>query len=119
MKETINCPDYTFFERMKLADKENISSNCPNCGHFWLRDYDYPVRNCPQCGLLKLWADPMVGWTLIREEGTPEKCLLNHSHSVIVQYEWKHGRPFKPKIEQWCGKCGIKYKAVKKEEVVL
>ncbi|MCK5015807.1 MAG: hypothetical protein KAS32_01945 [Candidatus Peribacteraceae bacterium] len=49
-------PNYTKEERKKI-DAGMWSHHCPNCGHFWLRDYGFPIRRCPSCGKLKLWAD--------------------------------------------------------------
>lgn len=53
MKKT---PPYTEEEKKKLKDGR-WTSNCHVCGHHWLRDYSFPVRNCPACGALKPWAD--------------------------------------------------------------
>lgn len=37
-----------------------MNSNCPECGHFWLRDYYYPVLHCPACGMKKMQIDPYI-----------------------------------------------------------
>ena len=52
-------PDYTPAERARIAElmlAGRLSGVCPN-GHFWLRDYPWPVRRCPACGALMPWAD--------------------------------------------------------------
>lgn len=51
----VDIPDYTKEEREKI-DSGMWNYSCPN-GHFWLRDYPFPVRHCPACGEIKPWAD--------------------------------------------------------------
>lgn len=41
-----------------LKKEGKLSSTCPRCHVFWLRDYAWPIRKCPGCGRLKEWADP-------------------------------------------------------------
>jgi DNA-directed RNA polymerase subunit RPC12/RpoP len=42
--------DYNWGQNRPQA---NDKSHCPNCGHFWLRDYPQPVTSCPRCNFPK------------------------------------------------------------------
>jgi len=39
----------------RLLSADSLPLVCPN-GHFWMRDYGYPIRACPVCGAPKPWA---------------------------------------------------------------
>ena len=51
--------ELTKTEQQRIEDGQ-WTNECTNCGHFWLRDYSYPVRHCPRCGQIKPWADKDV-----------------------------------------------------------